>query len=373
MILLGNYIEVKGRTGMKIYRKGMLMSLLLMIVMVAGSFSIAFADVAPGEPLIGEMTEVTAYPGYNSVTLKWDAVENAEKYEIWKSNSKGAVKGTEPLKTTKKLEYRDKKASEPNKKYYYVVRAFRKNSDGSLQYTDYSEVVNAKAVRQMYEKIYLSRTRTLTSHDKYRTTRSFSPGEPIIATGFGGGCYKFYDGEGKKKRLFYVSYMSVSSAKADYMKKENYTNTTAENFANELTKAKVIDKGTGKGKGQYLIWVSTYTQHLYVFKWVKKDQQWKLFKCTIQGEKRPSHWECATGEAVSPTRIDMQMTIHKKIPYMIGIPYWNCFSGDNGIHGKRDSYVIDGSPHSHGCVRNYNYNAEWIYKNCPVGTQVIIY
>jgi hypothetical protein len=324
------------------------------------------------------MTTVKAYPGYNSVTLKWGAEDNAQKYEIWRTNSKGKIKGTEPLRTWKAsrgTEFRDKKAKEPNKTYYYVVRALRKNSDGTMQYTEYSNVVNAKAVRQMYEKIYLSRTRTLTSHDKYRTTRSFSPNEPIIATGFGGGCYKFYDGEGKKKRLFYVSYMSVSSAKADYSKKKDYSTVTAENFANELTTAKVIDKGTGKGKGKYLIWVSTYTQHLYIFKWNKKAQQWKLFKCKIQGESRPSHWECATGEAVSPTIINMQLAIQKKVAYEngTGIPYWNCFSGWNAIHGKKDSYVIDGQPHSHGCVRNYNYNAEWIYKNCPVGTQVIIY
>jgi lipoprotein-anchoring transpeptidase ErfK/SrfK len=307
------------------------------------------------------------------VTLKWKAVTNAQGYEICGTNAKGtAVTWT---KKTKNTEFRDKKAKEPNKKYYYKVRAYRKNSDGSIQYSSYSAVVNGKAVRQMYEKIYLSRTRTLTSHDKYRTTRTFSSNEALTAVGFGGGCYKFYDGTGSKKRLFYAHYTNVRSAKADYSKKQNYTTTTAENFANELTQAKVIDKGTGKGSRTYLVWVSTYTQHLYIFKWNKKEQKWKLFKLKTSNsnKKKWSHWECATGEAVSPTRIDMQMRIHKKIAYMIGIPYWNCFSGDNGIHGKRDSYVIDGKPHSHGCVRNYNWNAEWIYKNCKVGTQVIIY
>ena len=356
---------------MKIIRKGRLVSLLMMLMMVCGSFGFAFADDAPAETQLGAMTKVKAYPGYNSVTLKWSAVTNAQGYEVCKTNSKGAVKETKNVKNV--TEFRDKSAKEANKKYYYKVRAYRTNSDGTKQYTDYSAVVNGKAVRQMYEKIYLSRTRTLTSHGGgSRVTRTFSPNKAITATGFGGGCYKFYDGTGKKRRLFYVSYLSVRSAKADYSKKKNYSTVTAENFANELTKAKVIKKNR---KSNYFIWVSTYTQHIYIFKWNKKQQQWKLFKCKIKGKNRASHWECATGEAVSPTIINMKMAIRKKVAYEngTGIPYWNCFSGWNAIHGKKDSYVIDGQPHSHGCVRNYNYNAEWIYKNCPVGTPVCIY
>ncbi|MBQ3404696.1 MAG: L,D-transpeptidase, partial [Oscillospiraceae bacterium] len=32
-----------------------------------------------------------------------------------------------------------------------------------------------------------------------------------------------------------------------------------------------------------------------------------------------------------------------------------------------------GYPVSHGCVRMYTSDVQWIYNNCPIGTTVVVY
>ena len=263
----------------------------------------------------------------------------------------------------KYISYTDKGANKANVNYSYAVWACKTDNGKNYYSKEKASKSNVKCVRQMYQKIYLRNTVTLTSHGGGSTvSRKFRPGTAIVATGFGGGKYKFYDGSGSRRRLFYVVVGRVRKAKADYYKKNNsgYSNVSAELFVNGATAAGKVKKSS---KSNCLIWVSTYTQHLYIFTWDKTNKKWKLNR----------HWECATGMAESPTNIGFNYQIHKKMRSYIGIPYWNCFSSLNGIHGKRSSYSIDGAPHSHGCVRNYNEKARWIYNWCNIGTPVITY
>ena len=340
---------------MKKYRKG-IASVLLMLTMVFGSFSFAFADEG-----IGAMSKVTALPGYNSITLTWKNVNGATDYQIHRSDwSKWVTVGNV-------TSFKDKTAKTPKVTYAYEVRAVRKDGSGkTIAYSD-SKSVSTQIIRQMYQKIYLSSGQSLYSHaGGSQVRRHFSSSQPIIATGFGGGKFKFWDGTGSRRRLFYVSYTKVRKATGDYFLRTNYSLEAAENFVNDL--------GIKKSKrSDYLIWVSTNTQHLYIFKYDWNARRWKLFNLTVRGKNVKSHWEVATGEASNPTIISMNLQIQFKDPSNSGIPWWNCFSGYNAIHGKKASYVIDGRPHSHGCVRNYNHLAEWIYKNCPNGTPVVIF
>ena len=126
--------------------------------------------------------------------------------------------------------------------------------------------------------------------------------------------------------------------------------------------AEYFVNATGRtSRTRYLIWVSTYTQHLYIFQGTKGN--WKLIK----------DWECSTGAPWSPTPTGIfGKEIEGHESHDGRIPYWCNFQTANSIHGHRSSYTF-GSPQSNGCVRNYNENAKWIYYNCDIGTAVVVY
>lgn len=305
---------------------------------------------------VGVVTKMEANPGYKTITVSFKKVKDAQYYEIQKynkktkkwvflKNSKGknikltAKNNTDTnLGDKKYIIYKDKydgfKPSSDdemvrNKTYKYRVRAMRKN-EGILWGSQKWTYASAKPTRQMYQNIKVN-------------------GRWHVANGYSGGTY--YTTEG-----YSYSVNSVSSATCDYSRNKNYSRRSAENFVNELMKA---GKFSRRGKSR-MIWISTYTQHIYVFTW--KNKRWQLYK----------DWECSTGDAGSPTPMGFGKDIDHKHYVRNGTYYWNCFSSHNAMHGKQSGWEdIDGRPHSHGCVRNENSDAEWIYDNCSYGTPVV--
>jgi lipoprotein-anchoring transpeptidase ErfK/SrfK len=313
----------------------------------------AAAD-AEDKTAVPDIKALKAYPGFESITLRWNRVEGAKYYLVKRSTKsnkgfKTVIKFKEKKHiyegNTKKISYRDKKSIKKNKKYYYRIYAI-KVVDGK-EYKSKAATVSEKAVRPMYEEITFNQTRVLTSHDSAQKTRTFPVNTTVTAEGFGGGRFQFY----YKGNYYNVAYTSVKNAKADYLKKKNYNSVTAVNFVNESGKA---------SKTKYLIWVSTYTQHIFVFK--GKKGNWKLLRS----------WECSTGKAASPSPSGFDLRIHTKTySYSNNIPWWMMYSSYNSIHGKKPEYEI-GVPASHGCVRNYNENAKWMYDRMAVGTGLIV-
>ena len=131
-------------------------------------------------------------------------------------------------------------------------------------------------------------------------------------------------------------------------------------FLFDVHETDFVNKSKKSSKTKYLIWVSTYTQHLYIFK--GKKGKWKLYK----------DWECSTGAAKSPTPTGFDKKIEDKWRNHSGIDYWSPFQHANSIHGQRSSYLF-GKPQSNGCVRNFDQNAKWLYYNCARGTGLIVY
>jgi hypothetical protein len=310
--------------------------------------------------------KVTAYPGYKSITLRWKTVEKVSSYLIMKSTKEDS--GFENLKTIKAAEldnyiikvdgeeyvnFRDAKGIKKNTKYYYRVYSRKVPTGGGDEVlsNDYAEA-SAKAVRPIYQTITFKTTIRLTAHDGSKVKHTFKKGQQVTAEGFGGGCYKFY----YNNHLFYAYYTRIGKTTSNYMSKTNYTKVTAENFVNEYGRKK-------SSKSNYLIWVSTYTQHLYIFKWNKTQKKWKVYK----------DWECSTGKAASPSPTGFKEALNNnKMKSHSGIKWWSPYRSMNSIHGKRSSYKIDGAPHSHGCIRNYNEKGKWIYENCKPGTPLIV-
>ena len=338
-------------------------------------------EYSPAAP--AKVTTLKRHPSYKSIIITWNRVPGATKYVLQRSTQKD--KGFKNLKTVnvtdtskKSYTYTDKGAKQTVKPfstartYYYRIYAFSERGDRSL-----SRTISGTCVRPMYEKVTFKEGVSLTSHDGKSKTKYFRSGQTIIAQGFGGGKYKFwYDGY-----YFYASYVRVRNCIPMYQRntdgivgkaghysgkwaKQNYAadgsssykgiryydKTTAESFVNKYGKS---------SKTKYLIWVSTYTQHLYVFKGSKG--KWKLYK----------DWECSTGAAKSPTPTGFDKAIQDKWRNHSGIDYWSPFQHANSIHGQRSSYVF-GKPQSNGCVRNFDQNAKWLYYNCAIGTGLIV-
>lgn len=331
-----------------------------------------------------KVTGFKLHPSYKSIILTWNNVLGAEKYYIYKSkdNKNFSRIGTVNDTTAKTFKFTDTKTKGLDgdfslaRKYYYKVAAV----NVSLRKDYISEKTSSlgnTCVRPMYEQVTFKEGVSLTSHDGKSKTRYFSSGDTIIAQGFGGGKYKFW----YKGNYFYASYVRVKNCIPKYQKNEDgivgkaghYTGKWAKQdyaqdgsksykgikYYDKISAESFVNKSGKTSKTKYLIWVSTYQQHLYIFKGSKG--KWKLYK----------DWECSTGAAKSPTPTGFDKAIQDKWRNHSGIDYWSPFQHANSIHGQRSSYVF-GKPQSNGCVRNFDQNAKWLYYNCAIGTGLIV-
>ena len=169
------------------------------------------------------------------------------------------------------------------------------------------------------------------------------------ATKFSGGNYIVESGGGRS----YIPYSRVGSASAEFTRFYNYSREDAERYVNAMKYA---------SKTSNLIWISTYTQHVYLFTGSRGN--WKCYY----------DWECATGRADAPTPTGMngRKDIWKKVRTRNGLPYWSCFSSMNAFHGRENGWPV-GAPASGGCVRNPNEYASVIYNKTAMNTSVLVY
>ena len=154
--------------------------------------------------------------------------------------------------------------------------------------------------------------------------------------------------------------------------KKRYSDDTAEAFVNK--------KGFSSST-KYLIWISTYTQHLYVFS--GKRGHWKLIE----------HETCGTGKFGHETVMG-QCTVTFKRPwvyfnqsigqggyYCLRIrggfihswPYnigWAQAHNDKRLIWSREHY---GKPVSSGCARVNIKFAKWLYDRISIGTKIVVY
>ena len=301
---------------------------------------------------VKNVTNFKANAGRKSITLTFDKVPGATCYELYRKDNKtgkwkilkqtsGKYKGknigygganSDTKYNKNRIFFKDTGADERNVAYFYRVRAIKNRGGGKYWVSPKYSKSSARPVRQMYVEIKVN--------GRWHTANAFSGG-------------KYYTLEGDS-----YSFGRASRAIADYSENSNYTNRTAENFVNEMTQEGKITRGSNK----YMIWVSTYTQHVYVFHWTKNG--WR-----IHGDKQ---WECASGEADSPTPTSQwAKDIDHKHYQRSASYYWNCFQTHNAIHAKPSGTVIDGAPHSHGCVRSPRDKAIWVYENLDPGTPVL--
>ncbi len=325
------------------------------------------------EPAPAPVTGVVVHPEYNSITLTWDKGADAGHYEVCRSLDN---KNFSWCATTKATSWRDAKANgtvgqfSEARTYYYRVFAV-KNGLKSIS----AQTASGTCVRPMYERVTFKRAISLKSHGGRKAKVKFKKGQTVVAQGFGGGKYRFwYNGS-----YFYASYTRVRNCRAYYQTNSvangkkysgiwgwmnyasnNVTSYKGIRFYDKISAENFVNHSGQSSRTGYLIWVSTYTQHMYIFQGSRGN--WKLIK----------DWEVSTGAAKSPTPTGFGKKIHKKLKKHSGIKWWSPFQTMNSIHGQRSSYSF-GSPQSNGCVRNFDNNAKWVYNACKKGTGVIVY
>lgn len=308
--------------------------------------------------------------GYHQIKIQWTGVATGGATVKYKTTigKKDLSSGIKYDKTAKKW-YVVGKGAKVGTKYSYRVRTTETAKDAkgasyTVVSTDYTDVSD-KCVSPMYITIKLKRNRTFTSLDKPKKKLRLKKNTKIKSNGYGGGCYYFSWG-GRKYR---VSRVSTKKAKASYIyEKEkrgkmiesawNYSPAEAEFFA-EGYMAK-----NGKSGKKYAVWVSFYTQRLYILQ-NQGGNKWKCIK----------NWNCATGKASTPSPTGNK-SIGKKKRKHHGIGWWSSFSSKksiaNSLHGNTGKWIL-GNPQSHGCIRNMPNNAKWIYQNVSYGSKVINY
>lgn len=338
---------------------------------------------APAPPV----TNLKLHPAFESIVLTWDRVEDAKSYVVQRSTDKVKYTDIATVKNTsnKEILYHDASANgvdgdfKKARTYYYRVLSVSVTDVRSPKPAE----VSGTCVRPMYESITFKESIRLTAHKGVIKSVTFKAGQTVTAQGFGGGKYEFW----YKDSYFHVNYVRVKNCEADYQPNKYGTSKTyssiwaRQNYASadgigdyyeglrfyDKISAEYFANGLGRSsRTNYLIWVSTYKQHVYVFQGSKG--KWKLIK----------DWECSTGAGQSPTPTglyDKQLISqgeYRRTSYRNEVRWWSPFQTWNSIHGKRSFWAM-GAPASNGCVRNFDQNAEWIYRNCPIGTAVVVW
>lgn len=333
-------------------------------------------SVTSSEVVIGlteKVTNLEALSGYYCVELSWDVVEGVDGYLVLRYNndtgklsirrelpnnssnmvvSNGRVKWTNSVDVSTFINYRYE---------VYAVKQVKGNanvfSDANIVKSKVAAVIPDKGcVRPMYITLKLKKKRTLKSLNGGPKI-TLKKNTIITADGFGGGCYYFTASNGKRYRM---ARTSAKKQVAHYNPRGNvdYSKEEAVLFVNELVKRKGIT--TNKN---YFIWVSFYSQKMYVMQRTAKG--WEYY----------DSWDCATGKAATPSPTG-DKAIGKKKKSHHNIKWWSSFSNPksiaNSIHGKKKGWKL-GLPQSHGCIRNEVYNAKWVYDNCPKYTKVYNY
>ena len=301
------------------------------------------AKIIPGKFLVG------TYSAYNSVAIDWSPSNNAVYYRVYKDGKLVADKVT------------SRSVFDPNY-FSYICTGINDDSahrfqieavssDGS---TTKSAVVSDARVSRMYIRITFKQKKTLKSHDGSNTKYTFKKGQTVYAFGFGSGQYYFTYNVGGRDHTFYVNYGRVRKPQALYTTSFNYSQREAEYF--------VATAGRGSSTN-HMIWANLYTQHIYLF--TRVNGLWRVNGGTY------SDWECSSGKASSPSPTGLSFTIKNKYKRHSSTRFWNTYKGQAAIHGQvNNSY---GRPLSHGCIRNPNAKAEFIFKYYPKKTRVMVY
>ncbi|MCI8526242.1 MAG: L,D-transpeptidase family protein [Oscillospiraceae bacterium] len=160
----------------------------------------------------------------------------------------------------------------------------------------------------------------------------------------------------------WVRWSDLRISSKDYVRTTDYQQWEKEQFVNT--------RGYTSTTG-YLVWVNLLTQKVNVFQGTAGN--WKLVRTCA----------CCSGKNTTPTIGGVFKYQYRQNTWDFGSYYVRrpmIFNGGHAFHSrtyiKGSSGLLDatmGKPASHGCVRMYDADVDWLWNNMPFGTTVVVY
>ena len=307
----------------------------------------------------------------NNYKLTWKKVANATGYRIYLYDY-NKEKYKKIATVTGKVTYTAKVAADYRHKFKVVAIYNYKNAAGESK---------TSASKKFVEKVIMTGKKNLSDsiHSIWYNCTAKTAAAPVYTKQSGGKLITNL----KKGTKFTVTYRRLGRCTvklADGTK--GYLNAKFINFKNNIytkddytteQKEYYVNTMGYESKTEYLLWVSTYTQHLNIFKGSKG--KWKLYKT----------FKCSTGKNATPTHLGLTKIIghvRKRYNEASFENYMTCWAltTPTGVHGwvrkastGKPKNTVLGRPMSNGCVRVADENAYWCYTNIKKGTAVVRY
>lgn len=306
------------------------------------------------QDIILDIPKMAMEPYNLGAILTWDAVANATAYEVWRYND-GAWR---LITTVDGLTYTDKSLKK-NKGYYFKVRAVR---------DAYGQVIEGEFCERqaITAKVYLTGDirRGYDTGKLKRSSKIFVGGDPTKLAS-----------KSKLKRNTKINIIGTKKVKGKNMahikangkyywiKRANIKYNAPYTTKDYTTQAKerFVNKQGYSSKTKYLLFISHYTQKVYLFTGSKGE--WEL----------NATYKCATGKATRRSPQGVFAVTKKGKRTAAGSKYVTYFYKTNAFHARPAGSKTIGKPASNGCIRMYEKSAIYFYKNMPKGTTVVSY
>ena len=335
----------------------------------------------------------------NYVHVKWSTVEGAAGYYVYRSSKKSDKTPTmiKYVSGGNKKTYVEENV--PGKKtwYYYVSTVYRKDIDEkTVEYRTVSALSARKKVT--VNKFLIAKIRPIGWHTTIKSTCSLFKNKTGGATkgkvkkGTKVDVFEKYPakipyGSGpsririkyKKNGKLIEGWIGYGRAKGGVFGTVAYKHKKALDWPREQKEA-FVNNNEYSSPTKYLIWVSTYTQRVNIFK--GRKGHWKLYKSN----------RCVTGTFLHLTKIGSgfgiwkhQKTRIRNFYHSTGQYYYHnlsYFSKGNSFHtvcwrvgsNKQVNFIKKTlQPGTRGCCRMYTPDATWIYNNIPMKTKVVVH
>lgn len=331
----------------------------------------------------------------NTVTFTWKAVSNAAYYYVYRS--KKSKKPSKPYKKVSGTKFKDQNLS-GKQVYRYYVQAVYEGKNGGNDYATASSLskvakvtvnkfltqeikpIKWKAITRKATKLY-KRAGGGGSNGRIRKGTKVQVVKKVPKVVKQGHVPRWIKVKvmknGKAVKTGWIRFSATRGVRGIVA----YKNRKALDWG-ESKKVNYVNKKKYSSKTKYLIWVSTYTQRVNIFK--GKTGKWKLIK---------SH-RCVTGTFYQPTSISSSRRIVSRKPRRVrnflnstskyyythlsffakkGGPSFHTVCWALGTKRLVNRIKPNCQPGTKGCVRCPTSDAKWIYKNIPLGTKVVVY
>lgn len=319
----------------------------------------------------------------NLIKVTWDKVDGANRYYVYRNTK--ATRPSKPIKTVTGTSYSERKKGGS---YYYWVQAANTTDAAASDFVKSGKVTAGNylaipvrnywftATAKKRIPIYKSaKSKKVIGHLPKGKTVVIKKKSPKVVPQYGV-VKRVYFNDKKLKKKGWVNYKSIKLKSHVAGKSNDWSRSVKENYVN---------KKKFKSSTNYLIWLSKYTQKVYVFKRANKHSKWVLKKT----------YRCSSGTFAHPTPTNMNYILIRKqydrhrvtnkgMRYYY--KYLSAF-GKKGSSGRGNAFhtvcwregthkmlkPVKDKPNTKGCARMFTGEAKWIYKHVPTKTRVVSY